>query len=86
MKVVILALFLLACMVSMIQGGCLGRPKTPSCDEVLDEGHDVEGGYAHRMWFFNAESGLCEQMHYKGAGGNNNRWCSKGDCDHHCKA
>ncbi|XP_075161854.1 male accessory gland serine protease inhibitor-like [Haematobia irritans] len=74
-----------ACIVMLIEGGCLGRPKHPSCeDDILDEGLEVVGGYPHRMWFYNKETGACEQMYYKGAGGNNNRWCSKGECDHHC--
>lgn len=36
-------------------------------------------------WFYNTTSRQCEEFIYGGCGGNDNRFCSKEECDHICQ-
>nr|XP_054928994.1 thrombin inhibitor hemalin-like [Dermacentor andersoni] len=38
------------------------------------------------MWWFNAESGRCEQFYYGGCGGNENKYETKEQCQENCSA
>ena len=39
---------------------------------------------AIRLWFYNAESGNCEEFIWGGCGGNDNRFDSKEKCEQTC--
>ncbi|XP_073842143.1 chymotrypsin inhibitor SCI-III-like [Musca autumnalis] len=83
MKILFAVLFI-AIPVVLAHGGCIGRPTHPSCHETSDEGIQKEGYVGRRMWYYSKETRQCEQMQYKGYGGNNNRWCTLAECTHHC--
>ncbi|XP_037577290.1 boophilin-H2 isoform X3 [Dermacentor silvarum] len=40
----------------------------------------------HPMWWFNVESGRCEQFFYGGCGGNENKYETKEQCEENCLA
>ncbi|XP_030372161.1 kappaPI-actitoxin-Avd3c-like [Scaptodrosophila lebanonensis] len=68
---------------------CKGKPNRQQCEGPLDLG---SGGRRCRrsannnMWYYNAAMNrTCIKMAYKGCGGNNNRWCSKQDCETKCR-
>ncbi|XP_005182640.1 chymotrypsin inhibitor SCI-III [Musca domestica] len=81
---ILFAAFLIVVLAALIHGGCIGRPRTPSCHEDKDEGTEKEGYVGRRMWYYSKETRQCEQMQYKGYGGNDNRWCTLSECSHHC--
>uniref|UniRef100_A0A914PRS5 BPTI/Kunitz inhibitor domain-containing protein n=1 Tax=Panagrolaimus davidi TaxID=227884 RepID=A0A914PRS5_9BILA len=69
---------------------CESRCATPSVNAVLpqrcnwpkDEGFGI--GY-HPKWYFNGRNLRCEQMVFRGSGGNDNQFSSQSDCDLSCK-
>uniref|UniRef100_A0AC35TN92 Kunitz/Bovine pancreatic trypsin inhibitor domain protein n=1 Tax=Rhabditophanes sp. KR3021 TaxID=114890 RepID=A0AC35TN92_9BILA len=52
-----------------------------SCTLPLDSGHCFD--YVQK-WYFNAESGVCDQFPYGSCGGNSNRFDSKLACEQRC--
>ena len=38
----------------------------------------------HKAWYFNAETGMCEEFTYSGCGGNRNRFSSSDECYRYC--
>merc|ERR1719259_1078911 len=80
-------------------GGCLGNgnrfqtkeacedmcspdTNTPVCKKAKAEGA-CAGDF--RRWYFNRDSGECEEFSFSGCLGNNNRFMSKYECEHSCK-
>lgn len=69
---------------------CEAKCAVPSISAVLpqrcnfpkDEGHG--NGY-HPKWYFNNRNLRCEQMVYRGTGGNDNQFSNQGDCELSCK-
>uniref|UniRef100_A0A914XTC4 BPTI/Kunitz inhibitor domain-containing protein n=1 Tax=Panagrolaimus superbus TaxID=310955 RepID=A0A914XTC4_9BILA len=52
------------------------------CNYPKDEGFGIE---YHPKWYFNGRNLRCEQMVFRGSGGNDNQFSSQRDCDLSCK-
>ncbi|XP_034473501.1 male accessory gland serine protease inhibitor-like [Drosophila innubila] len=86
----ILVLACLALYVADIQAQiCRGLPLIiQNCRNGANSGH--QDGLTCRlnsnnnMWYYNSESRECLSMSYLGCGGNNNRYCTKRQCERSC--
>ncbi|XP_037949134.1 chymotrypsin inhibitor SCI-I-like [Teleopsis dalmanni] len=63
---------------------CGGELLRPACTGAKDSGH---GGLIcflnanKKMWYWNGRTNKCEEMSYKGCGGNKNRYCTLKTCE-----
>ncbi|XP_034482612.1 PI-actitoxin-Axm2b-like [Drosophila innubila] len=85
----ILVLACLALYVAHIQAQkCRGLPLTQNCRGGRNSGH-LDGSTCrdnlnNNMWYYNSDSRECRSMSYLGCGGNNNRYCTKRQCERNC--
>ncbi|KAL7732720.1 hypothetical protein ACLKA6_005868 [Drosophila palustris] len=84
----ILILACLALYVAQIQAQkCLGLPLTQNCRGGRHSGqlgHGCRNNFNNNMWYYNADRRECLSMSYLGCGGNNNRYCTKSQCERNC--
>ena len=64
------------------QETCRPRREQPLCQKPKAEGGCLEN---YPRWFFNKETGVCEQFQYSGCAGNNNRFMSERECTSACQ-
>ncbi|EDV95983.1 GH15465 [Drosophila grimshawi] len=86
----ILILACLALYVAQTQAQCPGAVRIAEsiCINTRNDG-DTRNFSCFRnannnMWFYDRGSGVCRRMSYRGCGGNNNRYCTQGDCSRRC--
>ncbi|KAM8709462.1 hypothetical protein ACLKA7_016293 [Drosophila subpalustris] len=90
MKLVLIFVFLAIYVANTQAVNCRGRPLQQSCDDVKDKGHSnlvrCKANSNNRMWYYDKSKHGCRFLNFGGCGGNNNRYCSKADCDSKCNA
>ncbi|XP_075554186.1 PI-actitoxin-Aeq3a-like isoform X1 [Dermacentor variabilis] len=69
------------CFVGFLCGVGSVSGQRASCNLPLDMGHCVE---VSTMYFYDKFAGTCRPFSYGGAGGNDNRFYSFGDCMDRC--
>ncbi|XP_032598874.1 protease inhibitor carrapatin [Drosophila grimshawi] len=69
---------------------CRGRllPNRKVCIGGRDEGRTGRGCERFtnpNMWWYDGSDRTCKRMMYRGCGGNNNRYCTRAECERRCR-
>ncbi|XP_017042957.1 kunitz-type serine protease inhibitor tigerin-3-like [Drosophila ficusphila] len=85
-------LLVLSCLVLYVAlttaQSCRGLPRRQDCLNGKDEGvrhlPHCTSDPNNEMWWYSRVTNECLKMRYHGCGGNNNRYCTKLDCERRC--
>ncbi|XP_037940701.1 kappaPI-actitoxin-Avd3c-like [Teleopsis dalmanni] len=88
MRFTLVFVLLLVVIVACTQAqNCRGKPRRLQCRGPKNEGRGGRGCNRNanpRMWYYNTRSRRCEEMRYLGCAGNNNRFCTRNECQRRC--
>ncbi|EDV95988.1 GH15462 [Drosophila grimshawi] len=70
---------------------CRGRlaPNRKACtggrNEGIGRGRNCARNANRNMWWYDTTDSTCKRMNYRGCGGNNNRYCTRAECERRCR-